>query len=139
MWKTFEAGRKKTAQVLHQEDKNHLVYNQKRYLEYRRNQRVNQIVKLFLEKIREKVRRRRAVKVFQKHLMMKTVMFESENSFYAISGIEATHRVIIASNQQSLLENILENVGKMLGKSAHWSLQPCRDYISIRTVDSLRS
>ena len=86
------------------------------------------------------MKKRKAVKVFQKHLSMKVVMLESEDCFYSVSGIEQSHRIIIATNQQVLLENILANVDKMMGIDVHphYTIKPCKDYVSIRTDDSLR-
>ena len=86
-----------------------------------------------------KINKRKSIKIFQKHLTLKVLMFHSSDSFYHISGISQTHRIIIAAHQQPLMENILSHVSQITGKSNNpYCFNTCQDYISIRTIDSYR-
>lgn len=138
-WKAYKSGKKGASDVLSIYSKEHLVSDQGKYLQYQRNKRVNAVVKKFIDGIRDKVKRRKAVKTFQKHLSLKVLVFDSEDCFYSVSDIDKTHRIIIGIHQQSLLQNILFYADQYSGKSQPYMIRPCYDYISIRMVDSYRS
>ena len=137
-WKEYKEGVQLATHILVNQSKQHLTYNQKGYLQYQRNNRVSWIVKRFLEGIRTRVKMRKAVKTFTKHLTLKVLVLESESSFYHVSGIAESHRIILATHQVVLLETLLHHCDKITQLNQPYKVTPCRDFVAIRGVDSYR-
>jgi hypothetical protein len=120
-------------------DKSYLTRSLSEYKNAMRNHKIEAITKSYVAKIKEKRFIRKMAERLYRQLKKKELEFNSNCSFYEVSGIKNTQRFYFCKAQTHLLHNMLTN----LASNFNWQdtinsctrIEPSTDYLSIRLVD----
>lgn len=72
--------------------------------------RVQQPLIKLLRKIRRTIYERKMAYVLMANIKMKTILFDSDHSFYDVSGIKQSNKIWYNRNQQHIIDNLLETI-----------------------------
>ena len=86
------------------------------YFQILRNMRVHGPLIKMIKRVRRRIFEKKMVYIFMASLKMKNILFESDYSFYQVSGIAKNHRIYYNRNQQHLLDNFLAFIAERFNK-----------------------